>query len=308
LGVYEQGSTFKVLNAAIALETGVATPGSIFDASNPIYIGHFKITDFKGKNRPLSLVEAVVYSSNLAAIQIAKKFGPKVQKKFMEKFGILQSLSLEIPELGSSLSPKDWRETSMMTIAYGYGIATTPLHSLTAIAAIANDGFKPSPTLQYVPTNLRQARIDSFKTQQCVSKKTSQTMRQMMCLVISEGMPIKANIECYKVFGKTGTAYKSAGKRGYGAEGQRSRTTSFIGGFPANDPQYVMIVMLDDPKAISETHGYATAGWNAKPVTCAIIERIAPLLNVKPDFEENDFSLESMQQFTSFTPSEEDDD
>lgn len=307
LGVYEQGSTFKVLNAAIALETGVATPSSIFDATNPVNIGHFKITDFKGKNRPLSLTEAVVYSSNIAAIKIAQKFGPKVQKKFMEKFGILTPLTLEVPELGNSLTPKEWRETSMMTIAYGYGIATTPLHSLTAIAAVANDGYRPLPTFKLVPSNLRQARIDSFKNYQCVSKKTSQMIRQIMCLVLSEGMPIKANIECYKVFGKTGTAYKSAGKRGYGAEGSRSRTTSFIGGFPANNPQYVMIVMLDDPKATSETHGYATAGWNAKPLACSIIERIAPLLNIRPDFEENDFSLESMQQFTSFVPSDEND-
>lgn len=308
LGVYEQGSTFKILNAAIALETGVATPGSIFDASNPVYIGHFKITDFKGKNRPLSLVEALVYSSNIAAIKIAQKFGPKIQKKFMEKFGVLQQISLEIPELGNSMVPKDWRETSMMSISYGYGIATTPLHSLTAIAAIANDGCKPVPTLKCVPNNMRQARMDSFKKHQCVSKNTSKLMKQMMSLVVSNGMPMKANIECYKVFGKTGTAYQSAGKKGYGAEGHRSKTTSFVGGFPVNKPKYVMIVMLDNPKATSETHGYSTAGWNAKPVACNIIERIAPLLGVKPDFEENDFSLESVQQFTSFTPSEEDDD
>lgn len=308
LGVYEQGSTFKILNAAIALETGVATTSSIFDASAPVSIGRFKITDFKGKNRPLSLVEAVVYSSNIAAIKIAQKFGPKIQKQFMEKFGILQPIKLEIPELGSTLAPKDWKEVSMMTISYGYGISITPLHALVAIAAVANDGCKPSPTLRFIPENQLNSLQNSLKKNRCISKKTSKTLRKVMQLVLTAGAPIKANIGCYKVFGKTGTAYQSMGKKGYGAEGNRKRTTSFVGGFPANDPQYVMIVMLDNPKASSQTYGYATAGWNAKPTACSIIERLAPLLGVKPDFSEDETDMDDFMQFTSIPACDENDD
>lgn len=300
LGVYEQGSTFKILNAAIALETGTSTLNSIFDATHPVHIGRFKITDWKGKNRPLTLVEALVYSSNIAAIKISQKFGPQAQKHFLGQFGVLTPLSLEIPELGSSLLPKDWRETAMMSVSFGYGIAVTPLHSLCALAGIVNKGHRPTPTLKFVSLANRQERINSFSKNPCVSEKTSKMIRQMMRLVISEGTARKANVEGYQVFAKTGTAYQNKGKfGGYGSDADRHRTTSFIGGFPANNPQYVMIVMLDDPKPAEGTYGYATAGWNVAPTAGKIIERIAPLLGVESNFEEEPQKMDDLMQLTS---------
>jgi len=286
LGVYEQGSTFKILNVAIALESGVATLNSIFDNRNPVQIGRFKITDFRVPCRELTLVEALLYSSNIAAIKIAQRFGPQVQKHFMEKFGILNSPTLEISELGNPLLPRDWRETAMMSVSFGYGIAVTPLHTLAAIAGIVNNGYRPIPTLKFVTSANRQHRINSFLKDPCVSAQTSKIIRHIMRMIVSEGTARKANIEGYQVFAKTGTAYQSGKKGGYGAESDRSRTTSFIGGFPANRPQYVMIVMLDDPKAVEGTYGFATAGWNVAPVAGQIIERIAPLLGVKTSLKE----------------------
>lgn len=286
LGVYEQGSTFKILNVAIALETGAATQNSIFDATNPVKIGRFEVKDFRGQHRPLTLVEAIIYSSNVAAIRIAQKFGPQVQKHFMGKFGVLTSLNLEIPELGNSLIPRDWRETAMMSVAFGYGIAVTPLHSLCAVAGIVNNGRRPMPTLKFVPPANYQDRINSFSKNPCVSEKTSKAILQMMRMVVSEGTAKKANVEGYLVFAKTGTAYQNKGKFGYGSDADRHRTTSFIGGFPANNPQYIMIVMLDDPKPIEGTYGFATAGWNVTPTAGKIIERIAPLLGVKSSLKE----------------------
>jgi len=286
LGVYEQGSTFKILNVAIALESGVATLNSIFDNRNPVQIGRFKITDFRVPCRELTLVEALLYSSNIAAIKIAQRFGPQVQKHFMEKFGILNSPTLEISELGNPLLPRDWRETAMMSVSFGYGIAVTPLHTLAAIAGIVNNGYRPIPTLKFVTSANRQHRINSFLKDPCVSAQTSKIIRHIMRMIVSEGTARKANIEGYQVFAKTGTAYQSGKKGGYGAESDRSRTTSFIGGFPANRPQYVMIVMLDDPKAVEGTYGFATAGWNVAPVAGQIIERIAPLLGVKASLKE----------------------
>lgn len=301
LGVYEQGSTFKILNVAIALETGVAKPNSIFDAANPIHIGRFKITDFKGQNRPITLVEAVLHSSNLAMIRISQKFGPNVQKHFMEKFGILKPLSLEVPELGTCLIPRDWRETAMMSVSFGYGIAVTPLHTLSALAGVVNNGARPSPTLLMVKTENRRERISSFSQNLCVSEKTSALVRQMMRMVVREGTAKKANVEGYQIFAKTGTAYQNKGKFGYGTDANRHRTTSFIGGFPANDPKYVMIVMLDDPQPIEGTYGYATAGWNVTPVSGKIIERVAPMLGVKANFDsENEPKINDMMTLTSF--------
>lgn len=293
LGVYEQGSTFKILNAAIALETGVATPNSIFDTTHPVHIGKFTITDFKVPKKLLTLTDTLVLSSNIASIKIAQKFGYKVQKEFLEKFGMLQPVPLELSEIGTPLLPRDWRETAMMTISYGYGISVTPLHTLVALSGVVNDGYIPTPTLLFINAQKRNERINSFKKNPRISKKTSAIIRKILRQVVKHGNNT-ADIDGYQVFGKTGTAYKLTGKGGYGSDSNRHRTTSFIGGFSASNPRYIFIIMLDDPKPTKETYGYAAAGWNAKPTAGKIIERIAPLLGIEPDFTEEDNSEHPM--------------
>jgi len=307
LGVYEQGSTFKILNVAIALETGAATLNSSFDATNPVHIGRFKITDFRVPSRSLSLVEALVFSSNIAAIKIAQKFGPQVQKHFMKQFGILNPPSLEIPEKSNSLLPRDWNETAMMSVAFGYAIAVTPLHTLSAMSGIINNGYRPTPTLKFVSNEDRQERINSFLKDPCVSSKTSKIIRKIMRMIVSDGTARRANVKGYQVFAKTGTAYQSGRKGGYGSAADRRRRTSFIGGFPANDPQYVMIVMLDDPKPVEGTYGFATAGWNVTPTAGQIIERIAPLLGVKASLKEEESSKADGMILTSLDSNEDGD-
>lgn len=297
LGVYEPGSVFKTINMAIALESGTANLNTVFDASAPIKIGRFVVTDFKGQNRPLTMLEAYIYSSNIACIKIAQKFGNKVQKKFFKKFGLLESIKVEIPENGAPLVPRhsDWQEISTMTMSYGYGISVTPLQTFCTINGLVNDGFKPIPTILAVPRADRQNRIKQIRQNPIVSKQTSQLVRQMMRAVITDGTAKKANVSGYLVFGKTGTAYQAKGGN-YGAV--KKRTTTFIGGFPLNSPKYMLIVMLDDPKPSTATYGYATAGWNAAPIAGKIIERIATILRIKP-VEENQNQLINGAKFIS---------
>ncbi|CAO5680652.1 MAG: putative peptidoglycan D,D-transpeptidase FtsI [Holosporales bacterium] len=271
LGCYEPGSVFKILNVAIALESGKATLQSIFDGSAPVQIGKFKVTDFKGLGRPMTLTEAFVKSSNIAAIKISQKFGVQTQKEYMKKFGALEKVSIELPEVGGPLIPKDWREVSMMTISYGYGISQTPLQLITMVTNIINDGKKIRPTL------LKLKDDDILSADSVISLKTSKHVRSLMRMVATEGTAKKANVIGYNVFGKTGTAYQKTVKGGYGSDANRSRTTTFIGGFPEEDPEIMLIVMMDDPKATKETAGYATAGWNAAKVAGKIIEGVAPL-------------------------------
>ncbi len=271
LGCYEPGSVFKILNVAIALESGKADLTSIFDGSAPVQIGKFKVSDFKGLGRPMTLTEAFVKSSNIAAIKISQKFGVQTQKDYMKKFGALEKVSIELPEIGNPLVPKDWREVSMMTISYGYGISQTPLQLITSVTNIINDGKKIKPTL------LKVVDENALNHGDVVSGKTSKLIRSLMRMVAAEGTARKANVKGYNVFGKTGTAYQKAAKGGYGSDGNRSRTTTFIGGFPEEDPEIMLIVMMDDPKATKETAGYATAGWNAAKIAGKIIEGIAPL-------------------------------
>jgi cell division protein FtsI (penicillin-binding protein 3) len=271
LGSYEPGSVFKILNVAIALESGKAKLDSIFDGSAPVQIGKFKVTDFKGLNRPMTLTEAFVKSSNIASIKISQRFGVTTQKEYMKKFGALDKISIELPEIGVPLIPKDWKEVAMMTISYGYGISQTPLQLLTMVTNIINDGRKVKPTL------IKNSNSEMLEAETVVCKKTSRLVRSLMRMVATEGTARKANIEGFQVFGKTGTAYQKSAKGGYGAEGSRSRTTTFIGGFPEHDPEIMLIVMMDDPKGSKETAGYATAGWNAAKVAGQIIEKIGPL-------------------------------
>ena len=272
LGVFEQGSILKILNVAIALDSGFANPGSIFDATDPIRIGRFKITDFKGKHRPLTLAEAFVYSSNIASAKMAQLFGAKVQQQYMKKLGMLGTPEVELPERGHAIVPACWNDITCMTVSYGYGLATTPLQTLTAVTSIVNDGIKVHPTL------LQGGFKHNSTEERIVSSETSALVREMMRAVVCYGTGKKADIPGVGIIGKTGTAYKLKG-RGYGSEGNRQRITTFIGGFPKDKPQYMLLVSLDDPKATSETCGYATAGWNIAPTAHKIFERIIPILN-----------------------------
>jgi cell division protein FtsI (penicillin-binding protein 3) len=269
LGVYEPGSVFKILNVAIALESGCANLESIYSTAEPVSIGRFKVTDFKGTGKPLTLQEAFIKSSNIASIKISQQFGMKRQQEYMKRFGALQKVKLEISELGAPIIPKKWSEASMMTISYGYGISQTPLQILYMVNGLINNGKKVDPTL------VKKEKGDVLY-EQTISQKTSEAIRQLMRLVVCEGTGRKADVEGYEVFGKTGTVYQQM-QKGYGSDKNRQRTTTFIGGFPYQNPEIVVIAMLDDPKANKETYGYATAGWNVAKVAGHIIEKVAPL-------------------------------
>lgn len=271
LGVFEQGSILKVLTAAIALDSGSSKLNSVFDASSPINIGRFKVTDFKGKGRPLTLVESIVFSSNIGCAKIAQKFGAQIQKQYFKKFGMLDKLSLEIPEIGAPIVPKDWTEVTCMTVAYGYGIAVSPLQLLTTITSIVNDGIKVYPTILKKNEEIKGNRI--------VSSKISSLVRELMRAVVLYGTGKKVNIEGTEVFCKTGTAYKRKGKKGYGGNTNRARLTTFVGGFPKDKPQYMLLVSLDEPQGIKETYNYATAGWNVVPTAKNIISRLLSWLS-----------------------------
>jgi cell division protein FtsI (penicillin-binding protein 3) len=285
LGVYEPGSTFKILNTAIALESGHATLKSIFDASAPVRLGRFTITDFKGKNRPLSLSEGLIYSSNIVAIKAAQQFGVQIQKEYFKKLGVTQSPSLEIPEIGRPIIPSSaaWKEPTLMTASYGYGIAVSPLQMITTIGTIINDGQSIKPTLMHISNDQRQEFLQTKnEASPVISSKTSSAIREMLRMVVKNSQARAIDVKGYEVLGKTGTALQN---KGHGYAG-KARNAYFVGSFPLSDPQIMVFVMLDDPKPLPETYNYATAGWNAAPTAGHIIERIAPLLGFQPAEEE----------------------
>ena len=272
LGVYEQGSTFKIFNTAMALDTGKATMSSVFDATSPIRIDRFTINDDHAQRRPLSVPEIFKFSSNIGSAKMAVEvMGPEGQRAFFDKIGFLKPLTTQLPELAAPLWPRNWMKINTMTIAFGHGISVTPLHLVTGSAAMVNGGILYSPSLVK-----RTAASD--KGRRVIQTKTSVSMRQLLRLNAVEGTGKNANLPGYEVGGKTGTAEKPA-KGGYR---QKALISSFVGMFPMNDPKFVILYSLDEPKGLPETGGYATAGWVAAPSVKVIVENIASLYGILP--------------------------
>lgn len=275
LGVYELGSTFKIFNTAMALDSGVVGMTGGYDASEPIRISRFTISDYHAKNRWLSVPEIFIYSSNIGSAKMALDVGPEGQRAFLERIGFFDPVPLELPEVGRPQKPDTWRPINTMTISYGHGISVSPMHLVSGVAAMINGGTLHRPTLLQAEAGQQGKQV--------ISARTSEAIRALMHLNGIEGSGKRAAVDGYYVGGKTGTAEK-VGARGTYA--RRSLISSFVGAFPMHDPQYVVYVVLDEPKGTKETHGFATGGWVAAPSVGNVIRRAAPLLNVDPALEE----------------------
>lgn len=274
-GVYEMGSTFKLFTAAMALDSGTVTLRDGYDASKPIKISRFKISDYHAKNRWLTVPEILVYSSNIGSAKMALDVGGQVQRAYLKQLGLIGKSPIELPEVGASLSPKRWRDINTMTISFGHGIAVSPIQMAEAVATLVNGGFRHPATL------LKRARSKMERGVQVLSGKTSRQMRKLMAMVVANGTGRNAAVPGYKVGGKTGTAEKQVG----GRYKRKALISSFVASFPLNKPQYVILVLVDEPKGNKRTHNYATGGWVAAPVVRRVIERMAPILGIMPVYD-----------------------
>jgi cell division protein FtsI (penicillin-binding protein 3) len=275
-GVYEMGSTFKALTLAMALDSGKITLKSAFDARFPLQYGKFTIHDFHAQNRVLSVPEIFTYSSNIGTARMAVSLGVEYHKRFLRKMGQLDRLRTELPESAEPLVPRHWVELNTVTIAFGHGLSVAPLQAMMAINALMNGGNLVPPTF------LKRSEAEAMALATRVIKpETSEKMRYLMRLNVEKGTATRADAKGYYVGGKTGTSEKVIG-------GRYSKTkvlTSFTAVMPADQPRYTLLIMLDEPQALPETHGFATSGWNAVPVGGAVISRIAPLLGLEPRWD-----------------------
>lgn len=271
LGVYEQGSSFKIFNTAMALDTGRVNLTTIYDATSPIRIDRFTINDDHPQRRPLNVSETFKFSSNIASAKMAVDMGIETQRAFFDKIGFLKPLHTQLPEVAAPLYPRQWKTINAMTIAFGHGISVTPLHLATGSAAVVNGGILYSPSLVK-----RNAGSDPGR--RVIQTKTSVMMRQLLRLNVVEGTGTRANVPGYEVGGKTGTAEKPS-RGGYR---QKALISTFVGMFPMNDPKFIVQVSLDEPKGIAETGGYATAGMVAAPSVKTIVENMVSLYGILP--------------------------
>src|SRR5271166_2244631 len=277
-GTYEPGSTFKLQTASMALDSGVAHIWDEFDASRPISIGRFTITDFEGKQRWLYLPEVLAYSSNLGAAHIAETVGGERQRAWLKSMGMFARVGIQLPEAGLPIvqPASAWKQVVTLTVAFGHGISVSPLHVVRGTAAVAT-GVLTRPTILALPTG---ERPDGMPVMQ---PSTSETMRKLMRLVVTDGFGKQAEVPGYYPGGKTGTAEK-VGKHGY-VRGfkENFNVAAFTSVFPMNAPRYAVYMMVDEPHGNKSTYGYSTAGWVAAPAAGRVIARIAPMLGMLPD-------------------------
>ncbi len=274
-GMYEPGSTFKLQTAAMALDSGAAQLWSSFDAAHDIKIGRFTISDFEGKHRVLQLPEVIAYSSNLGAAHIAQAVGTERQRSWLQAMGMFTRVGIELPEQGQPIvqPAANWKEVATMTVGFGHGIAVSPLHVVRGTAALANGGFVLKPTILASETGDRVEGIRVMKP------GTSDILRKLMRLVVTDGYGKPADVPGYFVGGKTGTAEKSSA-HGYK---KHANISAFMSVFPMNAPRYAVYFMLDEPKGNASTGGYSTAGAVSAPAAGRVIARIGPMLGIMPE-------------------------
>ena len=276
-GVYELGSVFKIFAAVQAIDLGLVNAETVIETKGPMRVGGFNIGEFQGKNYgPLSVTDIIVKSSNRGTGRMALSIGSQRQQEFLQSMGFFEATPFEIVEAngGKPLLPKRWTDLSSVTISYGHGLSSSPMHLAAGYAAIANGGFKVSPTLMKKDGPQLGPRV--------MSDHAAADGRRILRKVVTKGTASFAEVPGYHIGGKTGTADKPRSRGGYYDD---KVIATFASIFPAHDPKYVLIVTLDEPVETSGDKPRRTAGWTAVPVAAEMVRRVAPLLGVRPTVE-----------------------
>jgi cell division protein FtsI (penicillin-binding protein 3) len=276
-GVYELGSVFKIFTAVQAIDLGLVNSSTMIDTKGPMRVGGFNIGEFRNKNYgTLSVTDIIVKSSNRGTGRMALQIGVKRQKAFLDSMGFFDPTPFEIVEAsgGQPLLPERWTDLSAVTISYGHGLSSSPMHLAAGYATIGNGGRAVTPTLLKKTGPVYGPRV--------MSEGAAKAARMMLRKVVSQGTASFGEVEGYAVGGKTGTADKPNPSGGYY---EKKVIATFVSMFPAHDPKYVLIVTLDEPVETSGDKPRRTAGWTAVPVAAEMIRRIAPLLGMRPTVE-----------------------
>lgn len=276
-GLYELGSTFKIFTVAQSMELGLTNPSTMIDTTMPLRVGGFPINDFHYYGPQLSVTDVIVKSSNVGTARIAMEIGAERQQDFLRDLGLMDPTTVEMVEAptGRPIFPQTWREVNTVTISYGHGLSTSPLHLASAYATIANGGTRVAPTLLVQDGPQQGERV--------LSPEVADAAVDMLRQVVVRGTASFGEVAGYEVAGKTGTAEKP-NPRGGGYMDDKVIAT-FASLFPASNPQYVLVVSLDEPTETSGDEPRRTAGWTAVPVAAEVIRRVAPLLGLRPQIE-----------------------
>ena len=285
-GTYELGSVFKAFTFASALNEDLIKPETEFlDLPKSINCYGFPIREYDNKiPSDLTAEQILIRSGNIGSVRIGQKIGPEKYKSFLEKIGVLSQIKFDIDEVATQKNIK-FGKCKLATASFGHGIATTILQLAKGYAILSNGGFNINPTLINKNTNSNKNRNRLLN--EGVSEKVVNALRKIVNT--EEGTAKFANVPNYEIGGKTGTADKVL-------DGiyTKAKVNTFASIFPTSNPQFVFVVMLDDPKK-SKNYYYKyrnrkggwkgtlknSAGWTSVEIAGKIIEKIGPILATK---------------------------
>ena len=270
--VYELGSVFKPLTVAGAIDSGSIRPSDMFDVREPLVVRGRKISDDHPIAGRASVTEIITESSNIGTVKVAWQIGARRQQELFSNLGLLDRAPIELAASEGPLLPAEFDDLNSAVTSYGHAIAVTPIAFTAAFATLANSGEYNAPTL--IQTKDKRA-----SPRRVMSAPTAALMTHMMREAVITGTGKQAEVAGYRVAGKTGTAEKPIP----GGYSETDNMCSFAALFPADGPEYVVLIVLDNPKA-GANRG-RTAAWNAAPTAGRVIERIAPILSVEPRFD-----------------------
>lgn len=270
-GRYEFGSTFNALTAAMAFDSGVAGQRTVIETPASLRFGRHRIGDAHRVPPEMTIEDIVVRSSNVGSARLSMMVGTRRFKDYLRKLGMFEPIALEVEEASQALPllPVRWNDLSTMTISFGHGVAVSPIHLAAAYATIANGGRRVYPSMLLGGNQ---------PGEQVFSKSAARDTLSVLRQVVSRGTARRADLPSLPTGGKTGTAEKVRANGGY----DRDRViATFVSTIPALDPQYVLVVVLDEPNYREGDRMHRTAGRTAVPVAAAIIEKISPMLGLQ---------------------------
>ena len=283
---YEPGSTFKLITSSAGLEEGVVKQNDKFTCNGSVTVEGRKIKCWRSY-RPHgaeTFKQGVQNYCNPVFVEVGRRLGVSKMYNYIDAFGLNKKTNIDLPgEAGSILyKEKDVGPVELATISFGQSISVTPIQLITSVCSIVNDGNRMQPRLVKAYTDNKgniTKGLDPVKVKQVISKETSAQMREIMESVVTDGGGKIAYLPGYRLGGKTGTAQKVIN----GTYAQGHYVCSFVGMAPADDPQIVVLAIVDEPTGVM-AFGSTTAG----PIIKEVMSNTLKYLDVEPKYTEEE--------------------
>lgn len=268
---FEMGSILKLYNAAMAYENKTINQGQLFDVSNDYNLTKtYRVQDTIKFNKSINFDEVFTYSSNVGSIKIFETIGTKLQQDFLFDIGLNDQVMLDGLTTVNNLLPEkqNWNDVIGKSISYGYALSITPISLATSFSSLVNGGFKINPKI---------IKTKEFERNKIITSETSSKINKLLYKVVQIGTGQKAKVDGISIGGKTSTAKKS---NGFGGYFEKKVLTSFLGVFPIEKPEFLLLVLFDEPeKGINSPIPYSSN--TAAPIFANIVKKISPMLGVK---------------------------